>query len=79
MAYGRGPYQSVAYLVELTESSARRLGLNPNNRFFTVTYQMLNVQKASHEHLLEFNRKMGFSVEPDVLHVGAAVKSGKVD
>ena len=45
-AYGKGPYPSVAYYVELPDFSRDVLGTE--DTLFPVTYQMLNVQKASH-------------------------------
>ena len=70
-AYGKGRHPSLAYDVKLTERSAKLLGRDQETPY-PVTYQMLNVQKASHVHLLNFNYKMGFSVDPEVLHVGTA-------
>ena len=70
-AYGKGRHPSLAYYVELTERSATLLGHDQGTPY-PVTYQMLSVQKASHVHLLDYNVKMSFSVDPEVLHVGTA-------
>ena len=71
MAYGKGPFESVAYYLRLPASSASRLGHDPNE-WFPVTYQMLNVQMASHLYLLNYNVEEKLSVKPEVLHVGTA-------
>ena len=63
MAYGKGPFESVAYYLRLPASSASRLGHDPNE-WFPVTYQMLNVQMASHLYLLlrEINFGLGLLI-----------------